>query len=123
MIPRRKTPVVRYSLYLRIAMRRKRSCRSKREQATQTARCSRNANRCQDDRLASCCRETSLEASLQEIMWPSALRIISRTGSSSLGLRAPGREPVAFEAFAQRHPGPIEDDPQVIRRNGQFLTD
>ncbi len=28
-----------------------------------------------------------------------------------------------LEALAQRHPGPIQDDPKVVRRDRQFLTD
>ena len=40
--------------------------------------------------------------------------------SSAAGL---AREPVLLEALAQRHPGPVQDDPQIIRGNRQFLTD
>src|SRR5436190_18361888 len=65
----------RYSVYLRIAMRRKSSCRSKRAQPAHTPRCSRRTSRCQEDKSASCCCEASRDASLQEMMWPSALRI------------------------------------------------
>src|SRR5438876_5621750 len=39
------------------------------------------------------------------------------------GVPARLREPVLLQTLAKRHPGPVQDDPQVGRRDRQFLTD
>ena len=51
-------------------------------QAMQTERCSRNRIRCPNDNGASSLLETRRDASLQEIRWPNALRIIEGLGGT-----------------------------------------
>ena len=61
------------------------------------------------------------DTSLQGNRWPSARRAEVRP--DSVTRRARRREPVHLEAFAQRHPGAVEDHPEIIRGNGEFRTD
>src|SRR5436190_6029888 len=115
----------RYCRYRCIAVRRNAIWRSKREQAAQTDKCSRSTSRCHAERGRSSRSDMSRDASLHEMMWPSALLSVSggRAGGVGSGVSVIAGEPVLFEAQAQRHPGSVKDDPQVIRVDRQFLTD
>src|SRR4029079_10804412 len=111
-----------YCRYLCIALRRNSTCFSNLEQAAQTERWRRRTSCCHPDSGASSRWDTRRDASLQRMMWPSA-RLNMGTGARGSGGGAVAGKPVLLEALAKRHPGPVEDDPQVIRVDRQFLTD
>ena len=85
-----------YCRYWRIASRRNAICFSKRVQAAHTERWRRSTSRCQAVSGASSRLDTRRDASLQEMMWPTALRNMAMAGGLGSGGRA--GEPVLLEA-------------------------
>src|SRR5450432_1504612 len=103
--------------YRRMVARMKRSCRRNPVHASQNSRCRRTAMRRRNGNLPSCICDIKRLASLHEMSIPTGCN----PGNSGAATRA--SEPVLLQAKAQRHPGPIQDYPEVGRCDREFLTD